>query len=232
MDCARRGRWTWRRPRLPSDYPALALAWRETEQQLAALAALAPQAGLGEDPEKASAAWRRTRTPRGGCPGCTSWPTASAPSASPTLDEAAAPPFRGDYPPGPPNRGSIHGPPLSTRRARGRVDYARYRDDLDHIRMTDLNEDAEHGFALDEIAEESVPRLEHLRPTAPACPARGPGSPGHRRPAPLQARGSASRRRCAAASCRCAAARRGRGRAVRAEAVLGDVAPDGQPGCR
>ena len=43
-------------PRLPSDYPALALAWREAEQQLAALAAFAPQAGLGEDPEKASAA--------------------------------------------------------------------------------------------------------------------------------------------------------------------------------
>src|SRR5215471_8387791 len=43
-------------PRLASDYPALAQAWRECEQQLAALAALAPRAGLGEDPEKASAA--------------------------------------------------------------------------------------------------------------------------------------------------------------------------------
>ena len=64
--CARRPKAEWTalaggagpggEPRLPSDYPALVLAWREAEQQLAALAAFAPQAGLGEDPEKASAA--------------------------------------------------------------------------------------------------------------------------------------------------------------------------------
>jgi very-short-patch-repair endonuclease len=43
-------------PRLPGDYPALAVAWQECTRRLAELAALAPLAGVDTDPDAAVAA--------------------------------------------------------------------------------------------------------------------------------------------------------------------------------
>jgi len=132
-------------PRLPSDYPALAQAWREAEQQLAALAAFAPQAGLGEDPEKASAAlaadaetpWRLPRlhelARRFGALGL-----------APLLDEIGSDEVTPDV-------------------LVAAFDYAWYRSILDQIRISDPDYGAEYGAALDEIAEEFRHRdTEHL----------------------------------------------------------------------
>ena len=114
-------------------------------------------------------------------------------------------------------------PPPSTTRGTGAI--------LDQIRVRDRGYAAEPGAALDEIASdfrarrgapdgEPVPgrrgvgrRLRDARPASAA----GPGDP--------QAGGAAPRPPAAAP-----AARPGRRRAVRAQAVLGDVPADGQPG--
>jgi very-short-patch-repair endonuclease len=132
-------------PRLPSDYPALAQAWKECEQQLAALAALAPRAGLGEDPEKASAAlaadadtpWKLPRlhelARRFGALGL-----------APLLDEIGSDAVTPDL-------------------LASAFDYAWYRSILDQIRVRDPDYGAEFGAALDEIAEEFRHRdTEHL----------------------------------------------------------------------
>jgi len=132
-------------PRLPSDYPGLVQASREAEQQLAALAAFAPQAGLGEDPEKASAAlaadaetpWRLPRlhelARRFGALGL-----------APLLDEIGSDEVTPDL-------------LVAT------FDYAWYRSILDQIRISDPDYGAEYGAALDEIAEEFRRRdTEHL----------------------------------------------------------------------
>jgi len=132
-------------PRLPADYPALALAWRDAGQQLAALAAFAPQAGLGEDPEKASAAlaadaetpWRLPRlhelARRFGALGLAQ-----------LLDEIGADEVAPDV-------------------LVAAFDYAWYRSILDQIRVRDPDYGAEYGAALDEIAEEfRVRDTEHL----------------------------------------------------------------------
>ena len=132
-------------PRLPSDYPALALAWREAEQQLAALAAFAPLAGLGEDPEKASAALAAD---------------AETPWRLPRLHELAR------------RFGALGLAPLLDEMGSDEVtpdvvvaafDYAWYRSILDQIRIRDPDYGAEYGAALDEIAEEfRVRDTEHL----------------------------------------------------------------------
>ena len=132
-------------PRLPSDYPALVQAWREAEQQLAALAAFAPLAGLGEDPEKASAAlaadaetpWRLPRlhelARRFGALGL-----------APLLDEIGSDEVTPDV-------------------LVAAFDYAWYRSILDQIRISDPDYGATCGAALDEIAEEFRRRdTEHL----------------------------------------------------------------------
>ncbi|HTW40883.1 MAG TPA: AAA domain-containing protein, partial [Solirubrobacteraceae bacterium] len=115
------------------------------EQQLAALAAFAPQAGLGEDPEKASAAlaadaetpWRLPRlhelARRFGALGL-----------APLLDEIGSDEVTPDL-------------LVAT------FDYAWYRSILDQIRISDPDYGAEYGAALDEIAEEFRRRdTEHL----------------------------------------------------------------------
>jgi very-short-patch-repair endonuclease len=132
-------------PRLPSDYPALAQACREAEQQLAALAAFAPLAGLGEDPEKASAAlaadaetpWRLPRlhelARRFGALGL-----------APLLDEIGSDEVTPDL-------------------LVAAFDYSWYRSILDQIRIRDPDYGATCGAALDEIAEEFRARdTEHL----------------------------------------------------------------------
>jgi very-short-patch-repair endonuclease len=132
-------------PRLPSDYPALAQAWLECERELAALAALAPRAGLGEDPEKATAAlaadaetpWRLPRlhelARRFGALGL-----------APLLDE-------------------IGSETVTPDQLASAFDHAWYRSILDQIRVRDPDYGAEYGAALDEIAEEFRARdTEHL----------------------------------------------------------------------
>jgi very-short-patch-repair endonuclease len=132
-------------PRLPSGYPALVQAWQELSRQLSALSALAPLAGLDEDPVAASAAlaadeetpWRLPRlhelARRFGALGL-----------APVLDEVATE--------------SV--PPDQVASA---FDYAWYRSILDQIRVSDPEYGAEYGSALDEIAEEFRRRdTEHL----------------------------------------------------------------------
>jgi len=132
-------------PRLPSEYPALVQAWQECERQLAALAALAPLAGLGEDPEQASAAlaadpetpWKLPRLHElarrfGGL------------GLAPLLDEIGS--------------GSVTPDVLAAA-----FDFAWYRSILEQIRVRDPGYGAEYGAALDEIAEEFRHRdTEHL----------------------------------------------------------------------
>ncbi|HTU07586.1 MAG TPA: AAA domain-containing protein, partial [Trebonia sp.] len=132
-------------PRLPSDYPALAQAWQECERELAALTALAPRAGLGEDPESATAAlaadaetpWRLPRlhelARRFGALGL-----------APLLDE-------------------IGSETVTPDQLASAFDYAWYRSILDQIRVRDPGYGAEYGAALDEIADEFRQRdTEHL----------------------------------------------------------------------
>jgi very-short-patch-repair endonuclease len=132
-------------PRLPSGYPALVQAWQELSIQLSALSALAPLAGLDEDPAAASAAlaadqetpWRLPRlhelARRFGSLGL-----------APVLDEVAA-------------------ESISPDQVASAFDYAWYRSILDHIRVTDPEYGAEYGAALDEIAHEFRLRdTEHL----------------------------------------------------------------------
>jgi very-short-patch-repair endonuclease len=132
-------------PRLPSDYPALAQAWQECERQLAALAALAPLAGLDAAPEEASAAlaadaetpWKLPRLHElarrfGGL------------GLAPLLDEIGSDSVTPDV-------------------LASAFDYAWYRSILDQIRVRDPDYGAEYGAALDEIAEEFRARdTEHL----------------------------------------------------------------------
>ena len=166
-------------PRLPSGYPALAQAWDECERQLTALRALAPLAGLEDDPEAATAAlaadqetpWKLPRlhehAARFGSLGL-----------APLLDEAGALLAPGGRPPGdPPNGGPApHSPRGSARRDRGQTppaaapdllaaafDYAWHRSILDQIRIRDPDYGAEYGAALDEIADDFRRRdTEHL----------------------------------------------------------------------
>ena len=132
-------------PRLPSGYPALVQAWLECSRQLEALRALAPLAGLDEDPQAAAAAlaadqetpWRLPRlhelARRFGALGL-----------APVLDEVASESVSPDL-------------------VASAFDYAWYRSILDQIRVRDPEYGAEYGAALDEIAEEFRRRdTEHL----------------------------------------------------------------------
>ncbi len=132
-------------PRLPSGYPALVQAWQEFSRQFAALSAMAPLAGLDDDPVAASAAlaadeqtpWQLPRlhelARRFGALGL-----------APVLDEVAA-------------------DSVSPDQVALAFDYAWYRSILDHIRVSDPEYGAEYGAALDEIAEEFRRRdTEHL----------------------------------------------------------------------
>jgi very-short-patch-repair endonuclease len=132
-------------PRLPSGYPALARAWDECERQLTALRALAPLAGLDDDPETATAAlaaeqetpWKlprlREHAARFGSLGL-----------APLLDEAGSESVEPDL-------------------LAAAFDYAWYRSILDQIRIRDPDYGAEYGAALDEIADDFRRRdTEHL----------------------------------------------------------------------
>ena len=132
-------------PRLPSRYPALAQAWDECERQLTALRALAPLAGLEDDPEAATAALAADQ---------------ETPWKLPRLHEHAA------------RFGSLGLAPLLDEAGLESVtpdllaaafDYAWYRSILDQIRIRDPDYGAEYGAALDEIADDFRRRdTEHL----------------------------------------------------------------------
>ena len=164
MDRARRRRRTWRRTAAASDYPALALAWREAEQQLAALAALAPQPGSART-EKASAAlaadaetpWRLPRlhelARRFGALGLAQLLDEAGRCRS--GDDPLDPPTGGSIPPDPPLSPPTCSWPRSTTRGTARSWTRSGSRDLDYA--------AEYGVALDEIAGEFRARdVEHL----------------------------------------------------------------------
>jgi very-short-patch-repair endonuclease len=149
-------------PRLPGDYPAVALAWQECTRRLAELAALAPLAGADSDPDGAVAAlaadqetpWRLPRLYElaGRFAGL---------GLGPLLDEIA--PLAGDAPAaasrdsGAPGRADhgLSAPDLVA----AAFDWAWYRAMLDQIRVRDPDYAAEEasphvGGALDELASD------------------------------------------------------------------------------
>ena len=232
------------RPRTASRgslYPAVALAWQECTRRLTELAALAPLAGADSDPDGAVAAlaadqetpWRLPRLYElaGHFAGL---------GLGPLLDEIA--PLAGDataaasLDTGAPGRADhgLSAPDL----AAAAFDWAWYRAMLDQIRVRDPDYAARRGQSpCRRGPRRAGQRLPPLRRRAPGrqpvtgprrvgaaaardrvpASAAGPGDP--------QAGGAAPRAPGAAA-----AARPGRRRAVRAQAVLGDVTADGQPG--
>jgi very-short-patch-repair endonuclease len=133
-------------PHLPSSWPAIALAWRECEAQLATLAAFAPLAGLDVDPESAAAAlaadtetpWRLPRL----------YELAgrfAAAGLSALLDEVGT--------------AAEVTPDLLA----DAFDWAWYRSVLDQIRVSDPDYAAEAGAALDDLADDFRRRdAEHL----------------------------------------------------------------------
>ena len=149
-------------PRLPGDYPAVALAWQECTRRLTELAALAPLAGADSDPDGAVAAlaadqetpWRLPRLYElaGHFAGL---------GLGPLLDEIA--PLAGDataaasLDTGAPGRADhgLSAPDL----AAAAFDWAWYRAMLDQIRVRDPDYAAEEasphvGGALDELASD------------------------------------------------------------------------------
>ena len=131
-------------PRLPSDYPALARAWRECARQIAELAAFAPLAGVDSDPDAAVAAlisdqqtpWRLPRL----------YELAgrfAELGLSPLLDEIA-PLACEDQAGGAAAAGLVV----------AAFDWAWYRAILDQIRVRDPGYAAEEGGALDELASD------------------------------------------------------------------------------
>jgi very-short-patch-repair endonuclease len=133
-------------PRLPSNWPAVALAWQECEGQLATLAAFAPLAGLDVDPDAAAAAlaadtetpWRLPRL----------YELAgrfAAAGLSALLDEVGA-------------TGEVTPDLLAAA-----FDWAWYKSMLDQIRVHDPDYAAEAGAALDDLADDFRRRdAEHL----------------------------------------------------------------------
>ena len=134
-------------PRLPSGYPALAQAWQECSRQVSALAALAPLAGLEDDPEAAAAALAADRE--------TPWRLPRLHELARRFEALGLAPLLDEI-------GSVSDtvtPDLLV----GAFDYAWYQSILDQIRVRDPDYGAEYGVALDEIAEEFRCRdTEHL----------------------------------------------------------------------
>jgi very-short-patch-repair endonuclease len=139
-------------PRLPRDYPALALTWQECDRQLAELAALAPLAGVDTDPDAAVAALAADQETPWRLPRLYELAGRFARlGLGPLLDEIA--PLAGDDPAAAP--GGVAdpgaGPPGLVATA---FDWAWYRAILDQIRVRDPDYAAEAGGALDELARD------------------------------------------------------------------------------
>ncbi|TVZ03063.1 DUF4011 domain-containing protein [Trebonia kvetii] len=153
-------------PRLPREYPALVLSWRECGRQLAELARLAPLSGLDSDPDSAVAAlaadqetpWRLPRlyklARRFADLGLGPLLDEVAPLASeqlvaeqsPAVDPATAGGFGG----GAMTASGDSAPDFVA----AAFDWAWYRAILDDIRVADPDYAAEGGGALDELADD------------------------------------------------------------------------------
>jgi very-short-patch-repair endonuclease len=133
-------------PRLPSGYPALARAWQECSRQVSALAALAPLAGVEDDPEAAAAALAADRETPWRLPRLHELARRfESLGLAPLLDEVAL------------------AEDVTPDLVADAFDYAWYQSVLDQIRVRDPGYGAEYGAALDEIAEEFRRRdTEHL----------------------------------------------------------------------
>jgi very-short-patch-repair endonuclease len=136
-------------PQLPEGYPALARLWQECAGQVAGLHALAPLAGVAEDPDAVAAALAADQE--------TAWKLPRlhdlarrfrSLGLSPVLDEVAGT-----------GQGAGPAPDIVV----AAFEWAWLRAILDEIRVRDPSYAAEGGAALDEIAEEFRTRdVEHL----------------------------------------------------------------------
>jgi very-short-patch-repair endonuclease len=139
-------------PRLPKDYPALALTWQECTRRLAQLAALAPMACVDTDPEAAVAAlaadqatpWRLPRLYElaGRFAGL---------GLGPLLDEIAPLAVQA---PASADTGLGATGLSATDLVAAAFEWAWYRAILDQIRVRDPDYAAEEGGALDELASD------------------------------------------------------------------------------
>jgi very-short-patch-repair endonuclease len=139
-------------PRLPGDYPALALAWQECTRRLAELAALAPLAGVDTDPDAAVAALAADQETPWRLPRLYELAGRFARlGLGPLLDEIA--PLAGDArATDAAGRGDrdLSAPDLVA----AAFDWAWYRAILDQIRVRDADYAAEEGGALDDLASD------------------------------------------------------------------------------
>jgi very-short-patch-repair endonuclease len=137
-------------PRLPSGYPALAQAWQEAAAQVDALAAVAPLAGLDEDPDAAAAALAADQE--------TPWKLPRLHELARRFGELGLAPLLDEV-----TRGAAGPDAVTPDLIASAFDHAWYRSVLDQIRVRDPDYGAEYGAALDEIAEEFRRRdVEHL----------------------------------------------------------------------
>ena len=137
-------------PRLPSGYPALAQAWQDAAAQVDALAAVAPLAGLDEDPDAAAAALAADQE--------TPWKLPRLHELARRFGELGLAPLLDEV-----TRGAAGPDAVTPDLIASAFDHAWYRSVLDQIRVRDPDYGAEYGAALDEIAEEFRRRdVEHL----------------------------------------------------------------------
>src|SRR5690242_18174495 len=137
-------------PRLPSGYPALVQAWQEAAAQVDVLAAVAPLAGLDEDPDAAAAALAADQE--------TPWKLPRLHELARRFGEVGLAPLLDEV-----TRSAAGPDAVTPDLIASAFDYAWYRSILDRIRVRDPDYGAEYGAALDEIAEEFRRRdLEHL----------------------------------------------------------------------
>jgi very-short-patch-repair endonuclease len=137
-------------PRLPSGYPALAQAWQDAAAQVDALAAVAPLAGLDEDPDAAAAALAADQE--------TPWKLPRLHELARRFGELGLAPLLDEV-----TRGAAGPDAVTPDLIASAFDHAYYRSVLDQIRVRDPDYGAEYGAALDEIAEEFRRRdVEHL----------------------------------------------------------------------
>ncbi|HEV8219158.1 MAG TPA: AAA domain-containing protein, partial [Streptosporangiaceae bacterium] len=137
-------------PRLPSGYPALVQAWQEAAAQVDVLAAVAPLAGLDEDPDAAATALAADQE--------TPWKLPRLHELARRFGEVGLAPLLDEV-----TRSAAGPDAVTPDLIASAFDYAWYRSILDRIRVRDPDYGAEYGAALDEIAEEFRRRdLEHL----------------------------------------------------------------------
>ena len=127
-------------PRLPSGYPALVQAWQEAAAQVGPLAAVAPLAGLDEDPDAAATALAADQE--------TPWKLPRLHELARRFGEVGLAPLLDEV-----TRSAAGPDAVTPDLIASAFDFAWYRSILDRIRVRDPDYGAEYGAALDEIAE-------------------------------------------------------------------------------